>query len=54
MNVLVVMTLLLGQQDEAVALGKRTFTSRCTNCHFVPDTTLRTDRAWLAMVKTTA
>ena len=41
-------------QDDDVARGRREFTSRCSFCHFVPDTSLRTDRAWLEMVKTTA
>lgn len=32
----------------------REFKQRCASCHFVPDTSLAADRAWLGMLKTTA
>ncbi len=53
MSVLLLVAALLAQ-DEVIVQAKKTFTSRCASCHFVPDTSLRTDRAWLDMVKTTA
>ena len=30
------------------------FTSRCANCHAVPDPAIATDRAWLDQVRRTA
>ena len=30
------------------------FTARCATCHTVPDTGLRSDRAWLAQVNRTS
>jgi len=43
-------------QDEPdlLKLGKEIYSSRCANCHFVPDTTIERDRVWLQLIKTTA
>lgn len=53
MNVIILALALLAQDDKAIAQGKKEFAARCASCHFIPDTSLRTDRAWLAMIKTT-
>ena len=52
----VVLTLLAAGQDEPdlLKLGKEIYTSRCANCHFVPDSTIERDRVWLQLIKTTA
>ena len=30
------------------------FQARCANCHFIPDPSVRTDRAWLDQVNRTS
>ncbi len=50
------LTVALHPQDEPdlLKLGKDIYTSRCANCHFVPDSTIERDRVWLQLIKTTA
>lgn len=45
---------LAAQEPGEAAKAAREFSQRCVNCHFVPDPSLRPDRAWLAMVQTTS
>ncbi len=41
-------------QDGDIEAGRKLFTQRCVNCHFVPDATIARDRVWTELIKTTA
>lgn len=33
--------------------GREAWVESCSNCHFVPDPSIRFDRVWMAMIDTT-
>ena len=37
-----------------VDLGKAAWKENCSACHFIPDTTLQSDRVWMEMLQTTS
>ncbi len=41
------------EQAERIALGRKVW-GDCSGCHFVPDRTIARDRAWLALIASTA
>lgn len=41
-------------QDDLIRSGKKVFANRCASCHVVPDLSLKSDKAWLEMIRTTA
>jgi len=41
-------------EEESIRAGGRIWAARCSNCHFVPDSSIARDRIWTEMIQTTA
>lgn len=41
-------------QEEFIGIGRKVFATQCASCHFVPDTKIPRDKAWLDMIAATA
>lgn len=41
-------------QDDLIRTGEKVFANRCASCHVAPDLTLKSDKVWLEMIRTTA
>ncbi len=41
-------------QDDLIRTGIKVYTNRCASCHVVPDLSLKSDKVWLELIRTTA